>query len=92
MPKICIMLSLMAKAIMNYFTKESRMILVRNSIKNIFLLLLSKMSRKKIHMSIIVYIIKEEAILSILTFKKSRTNKIKILFKNFTPIKLILGC
>jgi len=82
----------MEKAIMNYFIKESRMILVRNSIKNIFLLLLSKMSRKKIHMSIIVYIIKEEAILSILTFKKSRTNKIKILFKNFTPIKLILGC
>jgi len=92
MPKICIMLYLMEKAIMNYFIKESRMILVRNSIKNIFLLLLSKMSRKKIHMSIIVYIIKEEAILSILTFKKSRTNKIKILFKNFTPIKLILGC
>lgn len=92
MLKTCIMLYLMEKALRNYFSRGYRMILVKNNIKNTCLPLLSKMFRKKILMSIIVFIIKEEVILSILIFKKSLTNKIKILYKNSTRIKQILEC
>jgi hypothetical protein len=78
MLKTCIMLSLTEKALRNYFSRGFRMILVKNNIKNTFLPLLNKMYRKKILMFIIVFIIKEEVISSISTFKKSLTNKIKI--------------